>query len=98
MSGFLRPLARYAAPIACRNLTGDVEMFPEALGLSFPRGDRPTPMTLIVGSTAFRASYELASSAWYAAPETFRPRESNCGCQNRGWFGSFPTMTFLTVG
>src|SRR4029453_1881202 len=98
MSRFFRPLARYAAPTAWRNLTGDVETFADALGLSFPRGERPIPITLIVGATALSASYELASSASYAAPETFRPRESNCGCQKRGWFGSLPTMMFFTVG
>src|SRR4029453_12893588 len=98
MSRFFRPLARYAAPTAWSNLTGDVETFADALGLSFPRGERPIPITLIVGSTALSASYELASSASYAAPETFRPRESNCGCQKRGWFGSLAPREFFTLG
>jgi hypothetical protein len=50
------------------------------------------------GSTAFRASYEAASSERYELEETFWPREPNCGCQKRGWFGSLPMMKSFTVG
>ena len=35
---------------------GDVETLLEALGLSFPRGDRPTPQTMFCELTALSAS------------------------------------------
>ena len=63
-----------------------------------PRGERPMPITRIFGSTAFSASYERASMGSYAAPETPWPLESYCGCQNRGWLGSFPITKSFTAG
>ena len=50
MSGLSRPLARYHAPRAARNRTGEVETLFGAVGRSFPRGERPRPITRIVGS------------------------------------------------
>ena len=38
------------------NFTGEVEMLLEARALSPPRGESPTPMTLIVGSTLLSLS------------------------------------------
>ena len=42
--------------------TGEREMLLLAFGLSFPRGESPTPITWIVGSTDFSASYDFAST------------------------------------
>src|SRR4051812_23259629 len=78
--------------------TGEMETLSFASGLSFPRGDRPSPITAIEGSTALSASYEAASKGSYAAPDTCAPVELNCGCQKRGWFGSLPITKFLTTG
>ena len=64
--------------------TGDVETLSFANGLSFPRGERPRPITLIDGSTALSVSYDAASSGSYAAPEALLPVGVNCGCQKRG--------------
>ena len=55
-------------------------------------------MTLIAGSTALRASYAAASREKYEDEERFSPALPNCGCQNRGWFGSLPMMKSFTVG
>ena len=70
--------------------TGEREMLLLAFGLSFPRGESPTPITVIVGSTAFSASYDFASTVSYAAAETGLPAGLYCGSQNTGWFGSLP--------
>src|SRR3954451_3038502 len=78
--------------------TGEIETLYFASGLSLPRGDSPRPITAIEGSTALSASYDAANSGSYAAPETSAPVELNCGCQNRGWFGSLPITKFLTTG
>jgi hypothetical protein len=51
-----RPLRRYHAPSAGRKRTGEVEMLFFAFGRSLPRGERPTPITVISGSTDFSAS------------------------------------------
>ncbi len=42
--------------------TGETETLSPAFGWSFPRGESPTPITVIDGSTALSASYERASS------------------------------------
>jgi hypothetical protein len=52
MSGCVLPLERYHWPSAARNFTGDVETFDLACALSLPRGERPTPQTKMLGSTA----------------------------------------------
>ena len=62
------------------------------VGLSFPRGDSPTPMTVIPGRTALSASYDRASNDVYCRQATGAPLWENWGCQNRGWFGSLPMM------
>ncbi len=80
------------------NRTGDVETLFAAFGLSPPRGESPRPITLIAGSTALSASYEAASNEKYELDETLSPAPPNCGCQNRGWFGSLPMMKSFTVG
>src|ERR671939_1233085 len=80
------------------NRTGETETLSLANGLSLPRGERPIPITLMLGSTAFSASYPAASSGSYAAPEAAVPFELNCGCQKRGWFGSFPATKTFTYG
>jgi hypothetical protein len=69
-----------------------------APGRSFPRGDSPTPTTLIAGSTAFSASYAVARYCPNVAAETLWPPDPNCGRQNAGWFGSLPTVNCLTCG
>jgi hypothetical protein len=43
--------------------TGEIETLSFAPGASLPRGESPTPMTVVAGSTAFSASYDRASSA-----------------------------------
>ena len=53
--------------------TGEREMLLFAFGLSFPRGERPTPITVIVGLTDFSASYDFASTVSYAAAESGLP-------------------------
>ena len=98
MIGFVRPLCRYQAPSASRKRTGEVETLLAAVGRSLPRGDRPRPITLIPGSTAFSASYAAARNLPALAPETLRPRASNCGRRNAGWLGSFMTTYCFTVG
>ena len=40
------------------NFTGEVEMLLFARGMSLPRGDSPTPTTVISGLTSLSASYE----------------------------------------
>ncbi len=55
-----------------------------AFGLSLPRGDRPTPTTVSVGSWAFSASYAAARKAPKLAADTLRPPAPNCGRQNAG--------------
>ena len=81
MIGFARALARYATPTSWMKRTGEVETLFLANGLSFPRGESPSPITSIVGSTALSASYERASTCSYAAPASPLPREENCGRQ-----------------
>src|SRR5919112_6881157 len=80
------------------NLTGDVEMFDFARGMSLPRGERPTPTTTISGSTALSASYEAARKRANATPDAPVPFRLNCGCQKRVRFGSFPTTNSFTCG
>src|SRR5215212_5636914 len=53
MIGSARALALYAAPTSWMNVTGAVDAFDVACARLFPRGDRPRPSTLIVGSTRF---------------------------------------------
>ena len=48
------------------------------------------PITLIVGSTAFSASYDGASTGRYCAAASGLPVGEYCGAQKRGWFGSLP--------
>src|SRR4029079_13147888 len=75
----------------------DVETLLLAAGRSFPRGERPTPTTVSVGSTAFNASYPAARNGpnvrayCCSGPKT-------SGRQNAGGLGSFPTTNCLTVG
>jgi hypothetical protein len=64
MIGVRLPLARYAAPIARMKRTGEVERLLLALGRSLPRGESPTPITRMSGSTAFSPSYAMASTRW----------------------------------
>ena len=80
------------------NFTGEVEMLLFARGMSLPRGDSPTPTTVISGLTSLSASYERARNDANAIPEAPRPRRSNCGCQKRVRFGSFPTTNSVTCG
>ena len=68
-----------------------------AAGRSFPRGERPTPTTVSVGSTAFNASYPAARNGPNVRAERCLAPE-NCGRQNAGWLGSLPTTNCLTVG
>ena len=82
MSGRVRPLLRYQAPSARRKRTGDVEMLFFAVGRSLPRGERPTPTTVIAGSTAFSVSYAAARYGPNAGADAFCPVASNCGRQN----------------
>jgi hypothetical protein len=56
MSGAVRPLVRYQAPSERRKRTGEVEMLFLAVGRSLPRGDSPTPSTVISGSMPFSVS------------------------------------------
>ena len=86
MIGAVRPLARYAAPSAWMNRTGDVEVE------SLPLPDGPAPTTEIAGLTPFSASYAAASSFSYAAADACEPSGPNCGCQKNASFGSLPTM------
>jgi hypothetical protein len=44
------------------NVTGAVDGFVAARARLLPRGERPSPSTLISGSTAFSASYERDST------------------------------------
>src|SRR3954453_18949651 len=98
MIGSVRPLARYAAPRSRRQRTGDVDGLSGAKGLSLPRGERPSPMTVIAGLTALSASYDEASSGSYEAQATGAPAAVNWGRQNWGWFGSLPTTKSATWG
>ena len=66
------------------NVTGAVDAFVAACARLLPRGERPSPSTLIAGSTLFSASYERASDWRYCAAATRAPEASNCGRQNRG--------------
>src|SRR5438093_11129067 len=97
MSGRVRPVLRYQAPSAARKRTGEVETLLGASGLSFPRGDRPTPQTNVSSSIAFKASYEIASARPQMPAETIFP-PLNCGWRKRGWLHSFMTMNCLTAG
>ena len=93
----MRPLARYAVPIAWMNAVGDdVGRIPS--GRSLPRGASAPPHTVMVGSTAFSASYVCARSERYAGAEAFEPSGANCGSQKRFRFGSLPTMTWSKLG
>src|SRR5215210_5380897 len=80
------------------NFTGDVEMFDRAFGMSLPRGESPTPTTVMSASTSFSASYEAARNFANAIPDAPDPLRVNCGCQNRVRFGSFPTTNSSTCG
>ena len=73
-------------------------MFPEALGLSFPREERPRTDDIEPGVDLLQRVVASSEQRPVRGPETFLPRESNWGCQKRGWFGSLPTMKFFTVG
>lgn len=68
------------------------DALPVRPGARSPRGDAPTPSTLISLETAFRASYPAARYGPNDAPEWIRPRPSPCGRQNVFRFGSLPTM------
>jgi len=48
-----------------------------AVGRSFPRGERPTPTTVMFGSTPFSVSYAAASYGPKLDAETFAPAPSN---------------------
>src|SRR3954447_12415120 len=98
MIGFVRPLARYAAPMSRRQRTGDVDGLFAALAMSFPRGERPTPITVMAGFTPLSASYPAASTGSYEEQASGAPPVENCGCQKRGWFGSLPTTKSVTCG
>src|SRR5712691_6387917 len=98
MSGRARPLSRYHAPSARRNRSGDVEILLRASGRSLPRGETPTPTTVMAGSTDFSASYAAARYGPNAAADAFSPLASNWGRQNAGWFGSFPMTNSFTSG
>src|SRR5262249_19540212 len=98
MSGRVRSLRRYQAPSARRKRTGEVEMLFFAAGRSLPRGERPTPSTVIVGSTPFGASYGGAGYGPKAAPDGLFPHASNGGRQKAGWLGWLPITNCLTGG
>src|SRR5215212_1782001 len=98
MIGLVLPLGREAKPSSRMHRTGDVDAFTEARALSFPRGESDTPITVIPASTAFSASYACARTRSYVPHARLRPVFENCGCQNRGWLGSFPTPMSLTWG
>jgi hypothetical protein len=51
---------------------------------------------VIERSTSFSASYACASTRWYAPQASPTPLGLNCGCQKRGWLGSFPTAMSFT--
>ena len=68
-----------------------------AVGRSFPRGDSPTPMTVISGSTALSVSYAAARYGPNAGAEAICPAASNCG-QKAGWVGSLPMTNRFTSG
>src|SRR5215475_664346 len=85
-------------PTSLMKRTGEIEMLFFARGLSFPRGERPMPITLMDGLADLSASYDAASSGSYAAPERAAPESLNCGCQKWGWFGSLPITKSLTTG
>ena len=84
MSGAVRPLARYQRPTAWMNRTGEIEALLGASGLSFPRGETPSPITRSVGSTAFSVSYDRASRAPACAADATAPPGPNNGRQNAG--------------
>ena len=90
--------ARYHSPSERRKRTGDVEMLFFAFGRSFPRGERPTPTTVISGFTPFNASYAAARYGPNAPAETFPPDAENWGRQNAGWFGSLPMTNASPAG
>jgi hypothetical protein len=69
-----------------------------AVGRSFPRGESPTPITAMVGSTPFSVSYAAARYGPKRDAETFAPAASNCGRQKAGWFGSLPITNCRTCG
>src|SRR5918999_243949 len=98
MIGRVRPLARYAIPSSRMQRTGDVELFTDASGLSFPRGESETPTTVMPLSAALRASYACARTRSYEPQARLLPVLENWGCQKRGWFGSLPTPMSLTWG
>jgi hypothetical protein len=62
MTGRLRPLVRYAAPIPWMNVVGEwVGRTPS--GRSVPRGEMAPPYTMTSLDTALTASYVFARSA-----------------------------------
>ena len=98
MIGRFRLLARMAAPSDWRKRTGEVETFEAARHMSLPRGERATPTTSIAPFTVLSVSYIVAWARKYDWPEALPHREVNCGCQKRGWFGSFGAIQVVTVG
>src|SRR4051812_40758990 len=97
ISGFVRPLVRYALPTSLMNDVGEC-VWRDADGSSPPRGARLPPTMVSFESALFSASYVVASSCSYAAAAASPPLESNCGIQNRLRFGSLPTRTVRTDG
>ncbi len=91
-------LARYATPMSRMQRTGEVDGFERAVGLSLPRGESPTPITLMPGFTPFSASYDAASRPVYAGQESALPVGPYCGCQKLFTFASLPTMKSRTDG
>src|SRR5262245_57884138 len=102
MSGAARPVfatyARHHLPSAPRNVTGVAEEFVIAVGLSFPRGERPMPHTWMPALTPLSASYAAASARPQIAAAWFCPDASHCGFTNSGWLHSFITTYSRTLG
>src|ERR1700677_3530591 len=102
MSGAVRPVARTKAlnhvPRSTRKCPGEVEEFELVFGLSFPRGDRPTPQMKFWRLTARRASYDAARARPQISADWFPPAVFHWGLRKSGWLHSFMTMNSCTVG
>jgi hypothetical protein len=72
------------APRSWRKATGEVDESLAAVGLSFPRGDSPTPHTTSWLFTAWSASYDAASARPQISADWFWPALFHCGLMNNG--------------
>src|SRR5690349_14649467 len=80
MIGFVRPLARYAAPMSVMNAVGEC-VCRGFVGSSLPCGEMAPPRTNSFLLTALIASYVCASNASYAGAAASAPLDVNCGNQ-----------------